>query len=693
MQRSTRFTATLVLTVLAACEGKPTTSPGDPGVARSTAEPAVPAMGAQAAEIHAAMDPAASPCQDFYQYACGGWLATHEIPEDKPFTSRVAIIDDRSHELLRELLEQAAEQPGDDQRRTRIGGFYAACMDQAAIDAAGVTPLGPALAQIATVKDLQGAYEAAASLRALGVEAFMFAEMDADYKAPRTYLLGLRQGGLGLPVRDYYVQEDEQSRALLDRYTRHIADMLVLVGDRQRDADRWAPEIVALETALARASLPLEQLREIERTYHKTSVAALRELTPGLDWRRVFAAAGNPEVAHVNVATPEFFRRSSEQLRRTKSEVLRAYLRWQLIRATAEHLSGPIEARSFAWTATLTGQRALPPRWRRCVDRTVTGLPEAVGRDYVDRAFAGASKPTALAMIVAIEQAFERGLGGLGWMDEVTRGRAREKVAAIGNKIGFPDRWREEPPVTMDRRDYFGNRAAVLKAEVLRQLGKADRPVDPDEWLSPVSVINAYANPLGPDMTFPAAILQPPLFSLELPMAVNYAAIGAIMGHEITHHFDDQGRRFDAKGALAGWWTDAAVAGFETATGCVARQYDAYELAPGQRVNGRQTLGENIADIGGLKFAHAAYMQWAEQHPERSPVPGLDAEQLFFVAYAQTYCSKQTLEFERARLLGDVHSPWRFRVIGPLASSPAFAAAFSCAVGTPMRPARVCSVW
>lgn len=685
MQRATRYPTAALLTLLAACGAEPTTAPGD--AAAPPPAPPMPALHGPIAELDAAMDRTASPCDDFYQYACGGWLATHAIPDDKPFTSRVAAIDDHSHDILRALLEDAARQPG-----SRIGDFYAACMDEPAIDAAGVTPLQPALAEISAVKDLQGAYEAAARLRAHGVEALMFAEMDADYREPSTNLLVLRQGGLGLPSRDFYLQGDEPSRTMLADYTRHIAAMLTLAGDHDQDADASAREIVALETTLARASLPLELLREVEQTYHKMSVATLSERTK-LDWRRIFAAAGNATIAQVNVATPAFFTASREQLTRTRAATLRAYLRWQLIRASAEHLAGPIAAEGFRWTAAMTGQKAMPPRWRRCVDWTVAALPEQVGPEYVARAFAGDSKPTALAMIVGIEAAFAEGLGRLAWMDADTRARAQDKVAAIRNKIGFPDAWRTDTAGPFDRKDHFGNRRAALRAEVSRQIGKADRPVDREQWSSPVSVLNAYCNPLGPEIVFPAAILQPPLFSTELPMAVNFAAIGAIMGHELTHHFDDQGRKFNANGALAGWWTPAAQDGFAAATRCVVQQYDAYEVQPGLHVKGQQTLGENIADLGGLKYAHVAYMQWTKAHPEPPAIPGLGPEQLFFVAYAQTYCGKETPEVERVRILDDVHAPRRFRVIGPLVNSPAFAAAFACPVGAPMRPAQVCKVW
>lgn len=695
MKCFTRFTAAVVSVVVVACQGKATTQPGD---SQQHADPAVvlaaPRVSAPIAALQAAMDPAVSPCDDFYQYACGGWLATHEIPADRSSTGRVAGLDDDIHEALRELLAAAAERPGDDPRKQKIGDFFAACLDQAAIDAAGVTPLRPALEQIARVKDLQTAYEAAARLRFLGVEAFMIAEMDADYKAPTTNLLGLRQGGLGLPDRAFYLNHDEASRTLLADYTRHIAAMLTLIGDRKEDAAARAREVVALETVLARASLPLDQLREIEQTYHKTAIAAMHTLTPRIDWRGVLAAAGNAEVQQVNVATPAFFRESSAQLGALKAETLRAYLRWQLIRATAEHLSAPIEAQSFQWTAVLTGQRTLAPRWRRCVDRTVAALPEMVGPYYVERAFGGDSKPVALAMIVAIERALERGLDAVAWMDEATRAQALAKIAAIRNKIGFPDRWREDPAIVIDRRDYFASLSSARKEEAARQLRKADRPVDPDEWLVPTMVLNASANPLVPDMTFPAAILQPPLFSVDQPMALNFGSIGAIMGHEITHHFDDQGRKFDAKGALAGWWTEAAQGGFEAAARCVVEQYDAYEVRPGLHVKGQQTLGENLADLGGLKYAYAAHEQWAATAAnEPSPVSGLTQEQLFFVAYAQLYCGKETPESERVGVLGDVHAPRKFRVLGPLSNSPKFWAAFACAEGTPMRPARACGVW
>jgi putative endopeptidase len=687
----TRISQTLLVTALAACGGRSTATPEATGTAPTPV--ASPAPQGPLTEVYAAMDRSVAPCDDFYRYACGGWLARNEIPEDKPHTSKVAGIDDANHELLRTLLEAAAQDPGDDARKAKIGDFYAGCMDQATIDAAGTAPLKSALAEIARVRDVQSAYETAMRLFPYGVEAFMSTEIEPDYKRPAINMVTLRQGGLGLPSREFYVTDDAQTRELLARYTEHVAAMLTVVGDAPAAAAKSAKEVVALETALAQASLPLEQLRDVDTTYHKQPVAEMRALTPALDWQRVFAAAGNAAVKEVNPATPEFFRTTTALLAKTKQEVLRAYLRWHLIRGAAAHLTGTIEAQAFAWTTTLTGQRALAPRWRRCVDRTVEALPEAVGPYFVERAFAGRSKQTALEMIVAIEQAFERGLDALPWMDEATRTRARAKARALRNMIGFPDAWRDDSRVKVDRKDYFGSVVAANRAEQQRNMAKADKPVDPQEWFMPPSMLNAYTSPVGLEMVFPAAILQPPLFSTELPMAVNFGAIGSIMGHELTHQFDDQGRKFDETGALTGWWTDAAGAGFETATRCVVAQYDAYEVLPGLRVRGQQTLGENIADVGGLKYAHAAYVHWTKEHPERLPLGDLSGEQLLFVAFAQNFCGKKTPQQEQMDVLGDVHSPRRWRAIGSLSHLPAFWSAFACAEGTAMRPAKPCAVW
>ncbi|MCY1059239.1 M13 family metallopeptidase [Nannocystis sp. SCPEA4] len=691
MPRVTRNPRMFLLAMLVGCGGRSTTTPevtvAAPGPVAS------PAPQGPLAEVYAAMDPSVAPCDDFYRYACGGWLARNEIPADKPYTSKVAGIDDANHELLRVVLEAAAQEPGDDARKRKIGDFYAGCMDQPAIDAAGTTPLKPALAEIAKVRDVQSAYETAMRLRPYGVEAFVVSEIDADYKQPAINLLTLSQGGLGLPSREFYVTDDAPTRELLARYTEHVAAMLVVAGDAPAAAAKSAKDVVALETALATASLPLDRLREVDATYHKQSVAQLRALTPALDWQRVFAAAGNGAVTQVNAATPEFLRTTAGLLAQTRKEVLRAYLRWHLIRGAAEHLTAAIEAQAFAWTATLTGQRELEPRWRRCVDRTVAALPEAVGPYFVERAFAGRSKQTAIEMIVAIEQAFERGLDGLPWMDEATRTRARAKARRLRNMIGFPEVWRDDSQVPVDRKDYFAAVVAANRAEQQRAMAKVDQAVDPQEWFMPPSVLNAYTNPLGLEMVFPAGILQAPLFSTELPMAVNFGAIGSIMGHELTHQFDDQGRKFDETGALSDWWTEAASAGFEAAARCVVAQYDAYEALPGLRVRGQQTLGENIADAGGLKYAHAAYVQWAKDHAEAGPLGRLTGEQLLFVAFAQNYCGKETPEHEQMDVLGDVHSPRRWRAVGPLSHLPAFWSAFACAEGSAMRVPKPCAVW
>lgn len=672
--------------------GRAATSAPEPASATPPAAAPAPTEGPLAA-VYAAMDRSAAPCQDFYRYACGGWLARNEIPPDKSSTSRVSGIDDVNHAVLRTLLEEAGQRRGEDPRRDRIGDFYAACMDEAAIEAAGTTPLQPALAEIARVRDAQSAFETAARLQPYGVEAFYSTAMEPDYKQPRVNLLMLTQGGLGLPSRDYYLGDEAATRERLGRYTKHVARMLTLVGDAPAEAERRAIEVVALETVLAQASLPLEQLRDTEATYHKHSLAELRALTPAIDWSRVFAAAGNAAVKQVNVATPEFFRNTGVVLAKSRKEVLRAYLRWKLVSGAAPHLSRAVEAQDFAWATELTGQQELPPRWRRCVDRTVEALPEAVGPDFVARAFPGASKATANAMIVAIEQAFERGLVTLPWMDAGTQARAQAKARGLSNMVGYPDRWRDYSQVKVERADYFGAVVAASRAELAREMQKADRPVDRQEWLMPVSVLNAYTNPLTLEMAFPAAILQPPLFSIELPMAVNFGAIGSIMGHELTHHFDDEGSTFDETGALAAWWTPAARAGFDAAASCVVSQYDAYEVLPGLRVRGKQTLGENIADAGGLKYAHAAYVRWVKEHPETLPLGPLTGEQLLFVAFAQNYCGKDTPQSEEMDVLSDVHSPRRFRAVGSLVNLPAFWQAFQCAEGTPMRAPRPCAVW
>ena len=672
----------------------------DPGEA-ATPETTTPAASADVgapdagplASMQAAMDTSVDPCDDFYQYACGGWLATAEIPADRSSTSRLMTIVDGTEAILRATLEAAAADPGADAGKKMLGDFYAACMDTEAIDAAGMTALDPWFERIAAARDAQSLVELSAELRALGVSSFYDMEVWPDDAEPGTNLLQLGQGGLGLPNREFYSRDDDASKALRGAYEAHIARMLQLAGAGEEDASASAAGILAFESALADSSMPLDELRDSDRTFNKTKLGAFEKQTPGIRWKKVLAKGGISEIQWVNVRTPDFFAKLGGHLKKTEIEVLQAYLRYHMLEDLAAFLPSSVDGESFAFASQLTGQTEQQARWKRCVAATGSAMPELLGTFYVDEAFGGQSKVVATEMIIAVEAAFESNLDQLSWMDDETRTRAREKARKIINKVGYPDRWRDYSSLKVDRADYFGSVLSAQRFEYERNAAKAGKPIDPDEWFMPAFILNAYANPTGMEMVFPAGILQPPIFSAEWPMAMNFGSAGAIMGHELTHHFDDQGRKYDADGTLTDWWAKNVEEAFEEKAACVAGAYDTYEVQPGLNVKGQQTLGENIADIGGLKAAHAAYQSWAEKHPGADETGTMTPDQVFFLAFAQTYCGDSKPEMEKMQVLSDVHSPRRFRANGSVSNNPDFLAAFSCEAGRPMHPENACVVW
>jgi predicted metalloendopeptidase len=642
------------------------------------------------------MDPTADPCTDFYRYACGAWLDRTEMPADQSRWGRsFSTIHLENRKVLRRLFEEAGSAPASDPERRKVGDTYAACMDEEAIEAAGVEPLSPWLARIATVRDAGTFLAVAGELTRVGPTPAVSLFVAPDPKQPELTVAHLFQGGLGLPERDYYLSDDAGQRELRAAYEAHVAKMLGLLGRSEARASKEAKAVVKFETALAEASRSAVDLRKPEELYHRLDRAGLAALTPRLDWDRFFGGLGAADLAEINVATPEFMTALDRLARKSRPGTLQAYLAWNLVSGTASTLPRRFVEQSFDFYGrTLSGQRELQPRWKRCVAATEAALPDAVGKLFAAERFAGNSKELALELVVDLEEAFVQSLPGLAWMDEETRARARAKQAAIAEMIGFPDRWQDYSTLAVSRAGHFANAAAANRFEAARQLAKVGGPVDKGEWGMPVQIVNAGYNPLMNRITFPAGILQPPFFHKDYPPAINYGAVGTVMGHEITHGFDDEGRKYDPQGRLHEWWAPEVSARFEERAACIRDQFSGFEIEPGQAVDGALTLGENLADAGGLKQAYQGYQRWQERHG--GPGPGLGSltdDQLFFVAHGQVWCELSTPEMARLLVKTDVHSPGRFRVIGPIANHPAFAPAFGCPAGAPMHPVEKCEVW
>jgi len=642
------------------------------------------------------MDPSADPCQDFYQYACGGWLAHTQRPADRPIWVRsFSTIVEENQKLIRELLEDAAAHPGPaGTERAKIGDFYASCMNEDAVNSAGAAPLKAWLEMINGVDNVDSLFTVAGELQRVGANPLLGMYVDADYKDPRLNVAQMVQGGLGLPDRDYYVSDDAKKKAVLAKYQDHVASMLGLIGESEADAAAHAKQIVQFETALAKMSRERADLRDPDKTYNRLDATGLQKLTPDLPWPVMFAAMGDAQIQAINVQTPEFFTGLQKLIESTDPGVLREYLRWQAVTNAAPYLSKPFVDANFEFFGkTLAGQEQMQPRWKRCVNYTSRAMGEAIGKLYVDRRFAGESKTKALEMIHDIESAFEANLPDLDWMDDATRERAKEKVAALTNKIGYPDKWRDYAALEVRNDDFFANVVAGTEFEVARELRKIGNPVDRTEWFMNPQTVNAYNNPQQNEIVFPAGILQPPFFDKTFPAAMNYGAIGAVVGHELTHGFDDEGRKFDAEGRLREWWEPEVSKKFDERAQCVRDQYSKYEIQPGVHLIGKLTSGENIADIGGLKEAHAAYKAWETRHDPGQVTPKLTNDQLFYVAFGQVWCTLSTPQIDRVRATVDPHSPPKFRVIGAISDNPNFAKTFDCKVGDKMVPKNQCVVW
>jgi putative endopeptidase len=640
------------------------------------------------------MDLTANPCADFYQYACGGWMANNPIPPDQSRWGTFDQLADRNRTVLRGILEKAAVK---DSKRSpveqKIGDFYASCMDEPAIEKLGTQPLDPELKRISDIQSKDQVLNALVKLHLLGVNVFFNFSSSPDAKDSARNIAAADQGGLGLPDRDYYLKTDARSVKLRVEYVAHVQKMLELLGESSAQAAPDAQAVLRIETELARGSLDRVSRRDPNQIYHKMSVKELSALSPSIDWPKYFTDLGAPSFTDLNVRVPEFFKTVDAVLKNSNVSDLKTYLRWHLIHSEASFLAKAIVDENFHFYGqTLTGTTGLQPRWKRCVNYTDGDLGFALGQKYVEKVFPPEAKARVLSMVQQIETMLGQDIQSLDWMTPATKQQAMIKLRGVANKIGYPDHWRDYSSVKIVRGEAVGNDERATEFEVRRELNKIGQPVDRSEWSMTPPTVNAYYQPLENNINFPAGILQPPYFDNRKDAALNYGAIGSVMGHELTHGFDDQGRHFDAEGNLRDWWTPEDAKEFEKRAECFIKEYSAFTPVDDVHLNGKLTLGENTADNGGVRLAFRALMKSLEGQP-RPKIDGFTPQQRFFLAYGQIWCQNTRPEASRLRAQTDPHSPGRYRVNGVLGNMPEFREAFACHESQSMVHAPACRVW
>jgi putative endopeptidase len=645
-----------------------------------------------------AIDKAVDPCDDFYAYACGTWMKNTPIPEDRSSWSRsFHEITERNEKILKQILDDyAAGKNSSDRYAKKLADYWTACTDEAGIEKAGLAPMKDAFATIDGLKDSKDIAVTIRGLYALGLHPLLGFGSGQDYKDATQVIGQLDQAGLGLPDRDYYFDKGKKADDIRAAYEEHVAKMLALAGlDRS-----GAKSVMAFETALAKASMTRVERREPKNVYHRMTLKQLVKHSPEFGWESFVSGMNVSADAPINVVALEFTKKVGPVVKQAKVEDLRVYLKWQVLHERAGSLPKTFVDEDFRFKSeNLTGAKSLLPRWKRCVASTEASLGEALGEAFVKKTFGAEGKAETLRMIGEIEAAMQKDLESIAWMDDATRKRALDKLHKVKNKIGYPDKWRNYDELVVGREAHGKNVLAAEAFETRRQLAKIGKPLDRLEWYWPPSTVNAGYDPNMNEMSFPAGILQPPFYDNKAADAINYGAIGMVMGHELTHGFDDEGRQFDGDGNLSEWWTKKVNQEFDKRASCVVKQFDGYVSLPDPdgkgadlKVNGKLTLGENIADLGGLKLAYAAYKA---THAAAPTISGFTADQQFFLAHAQGWCQNMRPQ-QRAMLTKvDPHSPPKWRVNGPVSNLPEFASAFQCKAGSKMvrSDADRCVVW
>jgi putative endopeptidase len=639
-----------------------------------------------------AMDRSVDPCVDFFAYSCGGWIKNNPIPPDQSSWDTYSKMQDENLSQLRGILETASV-PGAGRNSTdqKIGDYYASCTDEKAIDAKAAEPLKPSLeriARIASKAEIAGVAGAMTSDNVL----FRFESIQDPHNADQV-IANTDQGGLGLPDRDYYTKDDPKSVELRKGYLAHVQKMFELLGDKPDAAAAEAQTVMRIETALAKGSMTRVERRDPKALDHKMTSAEFEKIAPAFHWQAYFTKVGMPALASLNVSAPGFFKAMSAELEKESLADWKTYLRWHLVHSNAAHLSAPFLNENFAFYGkTLRGQQELKPRWKRCTEYVDDYLGEALGQAYVEKYFPPEAKQQALKIVKEIQAEMEQDINALPWMSGATKEQALAKLHGMANKIGYPDKWRDYSKLEIVRGDEFGNVERAEKFEFDRQLAKIGKPVDHGEWGMTPPTVNAYYDPQMNDINFPAGVLQPPAFDPKSDAAPNYGDTGGTVGHELTHGFDDEGRQFDAKGNLRDWWTEDDGKEFVKRASCISDQYSSYTIIDDVKINGKLTLGEDVADLGGLLLA---YMAWKDdtKNQKLEPIEDLTPDQRFFVGYGQSWCGQSRDETKRLRATVDPHSPEKYRTNGVVSNMPQFQEAFHCKAGSPMVNQNQCRVW
>lgn len=641
------------------------------------------------------MDRTADACNDFFQFANGTWLRTTEIPASESRWGSFNILGDSNNSTLREILESAAKTKSPAGTDTQlIGDYYYTCMNEAAIEKAGLDPIRGFLSDIEKIKTTEDLARQVAAMHNAGLPAIFGFGAGPDLKSSNNVIANAGQGGLSLPTRDYYTDTDEKAAGIRAKFVEYMTNMFKLLGDSSDAATAHATTVMNIQTRLARASLTPVERRNPDNNYNKITLVAAEESTPNFAWPVYLAGRSAPAFTELNMAPPKFFAEVNTMLKDVSIDDWKTYLRWMTLNAAA-----PVLAKRFAdenfnfFTRFLRGQKEQQPRWKQCVQATDQNLGEALGMQFSKKAFTPAAKARMNQLIDNLMAALEDRIDHLEWMSEETKKQAQTKLSTFKRKIGYPDVLRGYKGLTISRKSYATNVLRSGQFQIRRNLEDLGKPRDKTRWGFTPPTVNASYSSVNNDITFPAGILQPPFFNFEADDAINYGAIGGVIGHEITHGFDDSGSRFDAEGNLKMWWTPDDRKKFEERAACVIKQFDGYEVQPGLFINGKLTLGENIGDFAGLTVAYDAFMRSLAGKPYPADIDGFTAEQRFFLGWAQVWAGKYTAEAEREQVKSNPHSLPRWRVNGPLSNMPQFAKAFGCKQDQAMVRANACSIW